>query len=301
MLSRNSLIAILSLGWFVTPAHAAPLPDQHKPKPGEVVEVEIADGVKMTFCWIPAGKAQLGSPMSEQEYVTTFSIGKRPPYLDDETESKRGEFTTRGFWLGKYTVTQEQWEAVMGNNPSHFSKHGDGKDDVKGMDTAEFPSEQISWRDCQEFLKKLNDKATIPAAMGKSKFALPHEDQWEYACRGGKGNKLPFYFGDELNGTQANCNGNNPYGTITKGTHLERTTKVGNFEKAAPHPWGLCDMVGNVWQWCENAYDNKTNLGRVVRGGSWGYDPKECRCAYRFFSSPGNRAKDIGFRVAVLP
>jgi formylglycine-generating enzyme required for sulfatase activity len=299
MFSRISIAAILCLGCFVVLLHAAPLPDQRKPEPGEVVEVEIADGVKMKFCWIPAGKAQLGSPKSEQDYVTK-TFGGKPEWLDDETESKRGEFTTKGFWLGKYAVTQEQWEAVMGNNSSYFSKQGEGEDNVQGMDTSRFPVERVSWIDCQNFMKKLNEKVRIPAALGKSKFALPHEDQWEYACRGGKGNKQPFYFGEELNGTQANCNGNAPYGTATKGAYLERTTEVGSYEKAVPHPWGLCDMHGNVYQWCETKYDNQNNY-RVLRGSSWFLHARDCRCAFRIGSAPDNRSHHFGFRVAIVP
>jgi formylglycine-generating enzyme required for sulfatase activity len=300
MFSRNSVAAILCLGWFTVPLHAVPRPAQ--PKPGEVVEVEIAKGVTMKFCWIPSGKAQLGSPKSEQDYVTkTFFDGKLPESsLDDETESKRGEFTTAGFWLGKYTVTQEQWEALMGSNPSNFSKQRGGKDKVQGLDTSNFPVDQVSWDDCQEFLKKLNEKVTIPDALDKCKFALPHEDQWEYACRGGKGNKQPFYFGEELNGTQANCNGNFPYGTATKGAYLERTTEAGSYEKVAPHPWGLCDMHGNVWQWCENNYDGQ-NTDRVLRGGSCNRIPRDCRCAYRISREPDIHVSGSGFRVVVLP
>jgi len=301
MFSRTSIAAILCLGWFVIQPHAVPLPKQHKPEPGEVVEVEIAKGVKMKFCWIPAGKARLGSPKSEQDYVTkAFFEGKRPDYLDAETESKRGEFTTTGFWLGKYAVTQEQWEAVMGNNPSCFSKQGDGKDKVQGMDTSIFPVEQVAWDDCQEFLKRLNEKISVPAAMmSKSKFALPHEDEWEYASRGGKSNKHPFYFGDDLNGKQANCNGNLPYGTETMGTFLGRTTEVGSYENVAPHPWGLCDTVGNVWQWCDNKCDDQNNR-RVLRGGSWFSHARYCRSAYHGIYAPDYRFSSIGFRVAVL-
>jgi formylglycine-generating enzyme required for sulfatase activity len=302
MFSRTSIAAILCLGWFFVPLYAAPLPFQPKPEPGEIVEVEIAKGVKMKFCWIPAGKAQLGSPKSEQDYLTkTFFEGKRPDYLDAETESKRGGFMTKGFWLGKYAVTQEQWEAVMGNNPSCFSKQGNGKDKVQGMDTSSFPVEQVSWDDCQEFLRRLNEEISVPAAMmSKCKFALPHEDEWEYACRGGKGNKHPFYFGDDLNGRQANCNGNLPYGTETMGTFLGRTTEVGSYENVAPHPWGLCDMIGNVWQWCDNKCDNQ-NIRRVLRGGSWFSHARYCRSAYHGIYAPDYRFSSIGFRVAVLP
>jgi formylglycine-generating enzyme required for sulfatase activity len=231
MFSRISITAILCLGWLAVHLRAAPLPDQHKPEPGEVVEVEISKRVKMKFYWIPAGEAQLGSPVAEREEVlkqlrSVKAVKENegePDWLSSEAEQNRGKFTTKGFWLGKYTVTQEQWEAVMGTNPSFFSKQGGGKDEVKGLDTSRFPAEQVSWDDCQDFLKKLNEKVTIPGALGKGRFALPHEDQWEYACRGGKGNKQPFYFGGELNGAQANCDGNTPFGTATKGAYLERT------------------------------------------------------------------------------
>jgi formylglycine-generating enzyme required for sulfatase activity len=301
MLSRTSIAAILCLGCFVVSLQAAPLPNQRDPESGEVVEVEIAKGVKMKFCWIPAGKAQLGSAKPEQDYLTkTVFNGKRPDWLDNETDSNRGRFTTKGFWLGKYAVTQEQWEAVMENNPSYFSTQGDGKDKVQGMDTSSFPVENVSWDDCQDFLKKLNEKVTIPAAMEKSKFALPHEDQWEYACRGGKGNQRPFYFGEELNGTHANCDGKIPYGTTTQGTYLKQTAEVGSYEQEAPHPWGLCDMHGNVWQWCDNEYDNQNNR-RVLRGGSWDFDAKYCRSAFRGSFAPVFRHNDFGLRVAVLP
>ena len=132
---RVALLTCLSL--LVTGSAAM---SQDKRKPGEVVEVKIAKDMQMKFCWIPAGKAQLGSPKSEQDYLIQhnylwrdakgiFGKANRDKFLrdsfKDETESKRGEFTTKGFWLGKYPVTQEQWEAVMGNNPSWFSKQGE--------------------------------------------------------------------------------------------------------------------------------------------------------------------------------
>jgi formylglycine-generating enzyme required for sulfatase activity len=141
---------------------------------------------------------------------------------------------------------------------------------------------------------------TKPPALGKSKFALPHEDEWEYACRGGKGNKQPFYFGDESNGTQANCKGVYPFGTATKGPSLGRTTEVGAYEKIVPHPWGLCDMLGNVWQWCENRFEDQNNR-RVLRGSSWFLGAGFCRCANRDSGTPNYRNNDSGFRVAVLP
>jgi len=250
------------------------------PPAGEVAEVEIARGVKMTFCWIPAGKAMLGSPGTEKER------------LSDEKEH---EYTSQGFWLAKFPVTQEQWRALMKGNPSYF-KPTQGDIEKAGItDTSRFPVENVSWTDCQDFLEKMNAAAKLPATMGQGKFVLPHENESEYACRGGKGNERPFYFGDQLNGDLANCDGNYPYGTDTKGEYKLRTTAVGSYEKVAPHPWGLCDMHGNVWQWCENKYNDYED-SRVLRGGSWRIVAGSCRSARRSGDAPGRRIHYYGFR-----
>jgi formylglycine-generating enzyme required for sulfatase activity len=259
-----------------------------KPKLGEEREFAIGElngkKIPMVFCWVPSGKAKLGSPATEKDRSS------------DEAEH---EFQTEGFWLAKYPVTQEQWEAVMKSNPSTFDGKKDNK--AKGLDTSRFPVEAISWEDCQTFIVKLNDRGGVAGVFGDSgKFALPHEDEWEYACRGGKGNKSPFYWGDELNGILANCNGKYPYGTATEGPYLERTTKVGSYEAKAPHPWGLCDMSGNIYQWCENKYDANGSV-RVIRGGSWFSGAWLCRSARRRGDSPDDRSNDLGFRVALVP
>ncbi len=272
------------------------------PRPGELVEVEIANGVKMKFCWVPPGEAQLGSPKAERQEVLKQVLKqlkqvKEPAWMALEDEEVRGQFKTKGFWLAKYPVTQQEWAAVMGNNPSHFSKQGVGKANVAGRDTSRFPVESVSWHDCQDFLEKLNRTAKPPAALEKGKFALPHEDEWEYACRGGKENKQAFYFGNVLNGRQANCNGNYPFGTTTKGPYVQRTTAVGSYETAAPHPWKLCDMHGNVLQWCANWYLGEQNA-RVIRGGSWDGSSGGCRSANRCFGVPGASGCRIGCRVS---
>jgi len=286
---RRSMSAFICLTICVlAPAMLLPVPQaltyplpKGEHKPGDVVEVEIARGVKMKFCWVPPGKAMLSSPrFGEKEH----------------------EYTCRGFWLGKYTVTQGDWEAVMGNNPSWFSKTGRGKKMVAGIDTSRFPVEQVSWHDCQKFLKKLNESAKLPQAMGKGQFDLPHEDQWEYACRGGRGNQ-PFYFGDKLNGTQANCIGKFPYGTEIEGPFLGRTTEVGSYEQIAPHPWNLCDMHGNVWQWCQNKFEDEDheNDRRILRGNCWYGEPSRCRSGYGLVDVPDHRSFGNGFRVVFLP
>ncbi len=249
-----------------------PIPDT-----GEEREFEIFNGVKMKFCWIPAGEAQLGSTEEERDCATrTLLEGHHPEWLENEAESIRGIHKSNGFWLGKYEVTQSQWESVMGNNPSNF----------KGES---LPVDTVSWEDCHDFIKQCSALELKPQ--------LPHEDQWEYACRGGKGNKQPFYWGNELNGSQANCNGNLPYGTDKKGNWLRRTTEVGSYEKIAPHPWNLCDMHGNVWEWCDNFYNNYPF--RVSRGGGWGSFSWNCRSSFRFGNDPTFRYLYLGFRLII--
>ncbi len=258
------------------------------PKPGEEREWKIAAGLRMTFCWIPPGTAQLGSPAAEREAVV--KQGMIAEMIQEEAEDKRGVYTSKGFWLGKYTVTQQEWTAVMdGHNPSYFCKGADGQGRVPEV-TSRFPVETLSWDDCQEFLEKLNQRAAdgaVERVFGRrGRFVLPHEDEWEYACRGGLGNKQPYYFGSVLDGRQANCNGNYPYGATTKGPYLERPAEVGSYARDYPHPWGLCDMHGNIWQWCENKYNFYSRALRVMRGGSWSSDARGCRAANRLGMSP---------------
>ena len=280
------------------------------PKAGDTREIEIAPGVNMTFCWVPKGECQLGSPKDEQDYVTkTFFEGKRPAHLDSETETARGKFQTDGFWMGKHTVTQAEWKGVMGNNPSYFDGTKDNK--AKGMDTRRLPVESVNWdRICgkgkyvgEGFLNTITHGG-IQKALGKAgKFRLPKESEWEYAARVGRGNEQPFYWGKELNGTQANCDGNSPYGGVPKGTALGRTCAVDATEdtmghKYATHPWGLMHMHGNVWQWCEDYYD-ATNVTHVLRGGQWFGFAHHCRAAYRGYGAPSLDSYGVGFRLVV--
>jgi formylglycine-generating enzyme required for sulfatase activity len=294
----------------LTPAAAATSASPRTPadgstaarKGGEEQDVDLG-GVAMTFCWIPAGEAQLGSPSTERQAVLKLAKEeKEPAWLASEAEEVRGKFRTNGFWLAKYPVTQEQWKALMTANPtpSHFKPE---QEDVKKAgitDTGRFPVESVSWNDCQDFLKALNAQAKAPLGMGRGHFALPHENEWEYACRGGKGNKQAFYFGDRLNGDLANCDGNFPYGTGTKGGFKDRTTRVGEYEKMAPHPWGLCDMHGNVRQWCDNPHEMKKN-SRILRSGSWTEVAWFCRSAFRIENAPDRRSNGYGFRACFRP
>jgi formylglycine-generating enzyme required for sulfatase activity len=277
-----------------------------EPRAGAEREFVIADGVKMKFCWIPTGKATLGSPRAERDTLLKSIVNiNEPKWLAAEAENVRGKYETMGFWIGKYPVTQEEWKAVIFENPSWFQPGGKGMDKLHAdniRDTSRFPVETVTWNDCQKFLEGVNDRGGVAKVFGKSgKFVLPHEDQWEYACRGGKGNDRVFYWGDELDGRQANCDGKHPFGTTTKGQYLRRTCSVDftNDGKYEMHPWGLCQMSGNVWQWCSNEYEQTKN-DKVIRGGSWDVNARYCRSSFRAGRAPDYTYTGIGFRVCLV-
>jgi len=247
-------------------------------QPGQVFIEDLGGGVNLEMGWIPAGSFEMGSPDSE--------AGRY------KQEGPVHTVSLDGFWMGKYEVTQEQYEAVMGTNPSKF----------KG---AKNPVENVSWGDAMAFCKKLSLKT------GKN-FTLPSEAQWEYACRAGT--RTPFYFGNTISTNQANYHGNYTYGNGSKGVYRVKTIEVGSF---APNAFGLYDMHGNVWEWCLDWYDEKfygkaatreqnpvnNNQGdyRVLRGGSWVSIPGICRSAYRGRCYPTSRSDGGGFRVVSFP
>ncbi|UOG91018.1 MAG: formylglycine-generating enzyme family protein [Candidatus Thiothrix sulfatifontis] len=243
---------------------------------GLYADLEIK-GIPQRFRWIEPGTFLMGSPESE--------AGR----YDDEVQHQ--VTLTQGFWLADTTVTQSLWQAVMGNNPSRFN------------DNPNNPVERVSWNDIQDFIKKLN--ALIPNLQAK----LPTEAQWEYACR--SGTTTPFSFGDNITPEQVNYNGNNPYAGGKKGLYREKTVPV----KSLPaNPWGLYEMHGNVWEWCQDVWQEKllaspvtdpegvaggdqAGVERVVRGGAWLYDGVFCRSAYRYRYEPDDRYNDLGFRL----
>jgi formylglycine-generating enzyme required for sulfatase activity len=209
----------------------------------------------------------------------------------------------RNFQLGVYPVTQGQWQAVMAHNPSWFSRHGRGKDLIKDVPDAElmdFPVEQVSWEDVQEFIRRLNEREE-----GAWRCRLPTEAEWEYACRGGA--RLPggtmspeecswdFYLdrpASALGSEQANFDGRFPHGGAAAGPYLQRTCRVGRY---APNGLGIQDLHGNVWEWCEDAEDGDSF--RVIRGGSWYHPGKHCRTAARRRCEPSGRYSFLGFRL----
>ena len=222
-----------------------------------------------------------------------------------EGSAKKTEIES-DFEIAIHTVTQGQWQEVMGNNPSWFSRDGQAKDkvkDIKDEDLKHFPVEMVSWNDAQEFIKKLNEKEK-----GKGfQYRLPSEAEWEYACRGGATSEeecsYHFYFAkptNDLSSTEANFNGSDPFGKADKGPFLGRANSTRWDRDAPPNKVGLYDMHGNVCQWCEDLV-NKGALPRVRRGGGWGDGAGDCRAAYRFWGAPDFRIYYLGFRLARVP
>ena len=249
--------------------------------------IDLGAGVKLELVLIPAGEFMMGGNESPEEVAKKSGFDCLKDWCKNEHPQHKVRIT-KPFCMGRYEVTQEQWQRVMGNNPSNF----------KG---ARNPVEQVSWDNCQEFVKKLN-------GLGKEKgtFALPTEAEWEYACRAGTG--TPFHTGETLSTDEANYNGNSTYGNGRKGEYCEKTTPAGSLK---PNAFGLYDMHGNVWEWCADRYGEKyyedspegdprgprTGESRVLRGGSWYYPPTNCRSAYRYYLMSGNRLNNHGFRV----
>jgi formylglycine-generating enzyme required for sulfatase activity len=220
----------------------------------------MGNGITLDMVAIPGGSFVMGSPDTE---------AGRSSY-----EGPQRTVNMPAFFMGKYEITQEQYQAVMGNNPSEF----------KG---AKLPVEKVSWNDAVEFCKRLSKKT------GKI-YRLPSQAEWEYACRAGT--KTPFYFGETITPDLVNYNGNNPYASAAKGLYRKQTTDVGSF---SPNAFGLYDMHGNVWEWC-SLRDNDRNDRPVRCGGSWNDAAVNCRSAYRLSNSAGDRFSDIGFRVAMV-
>ncbi|MBE9219546.1 bifunctional serine/threonine-protein kinase/formylglycine-generating enzyme family protein [Dolichospermum flos-aquae] len=236
---------------------------------------DLGNGVKLEMIAIPGGTFWMGSPANE---------AKR-----HDDEGPQHQVTVPSFFMGKYPLTQAQYQAIMGHNPSYF----------KGNNR---PVETVSWDDAVTFCRKLSQRT------GKN-YRLPSEAEWEYACRAGT--KTPFSFGDNITTDLVNYNGNYPYKSAPKGKYRQQTTDVGTFP---PNAFGLYDMHGNVWEWCEDdwhenyinapingsAWKNQSGSNiKLLRGGSWYYFARYCRSALRLKDSRGLSYRLYGFRLAV--
>ena len=227
-------------------------------KPGKAEVIELGKDVKLEMLLIPAGKFLMGSPATEKGRYTN--------------ETQHEVTLTKPFYMGKNEVTQEQWQALMGNNPSRN----------KG---AKLPVTNVSWNECQDFIKKLN-------ASAKGGYRLPYEAEWEFACRAGT--TTAYSYGDNLTKSDANIDG-------------DSIKAVGGYK---PNAFGLYDVHGNVWEWCEDWYDDYpagavtdpkglgTGTSRVLRGGSFFFNESLARSSSRGSFSPTIRNGSNGFRLA---
>jgi len=246
---------------------------------------DLGNGVVLDMVSIPGGKFLMGSPESEE--------GR------SDDESPQHNVTIQPFFMGKFPITQRQWRAVAGLDKVNIDLNPDPAK-FKGDN---LPVERVSWDDAVEFCARLSKKT------GKM-YRLPSEAEWEYACRAGT--TTPFYFGETITTELANYNGNYTYSAAPKGEYRKQTTEVGKFPA---NPFGLFDMCGNVWEWCQDEwhenYNNAPTDGsawqiendnqvRLLRGGSWSYFPRNCRSAARYRFVRVYRCNYVGFRVVFV-
>jgi formylglycine-generating enzyme required for sulfatase activity len=241
-----------------------------------------------TLVEIPRGRFTMGSASSER--------GRNDDEVLHDVE------ITEPFLLGRFEVTQQEWQAVMGTKPSHFKDCG-----------PKCPVENVTFVDVQQFLAKLNERAAPGAEAAVDpplRYRLPSEAEWEYACRAGTTG--PFSTGESITTAQANYNGKFPYVTLPGqevGQFRQKPSAVGSYPY---NPWGLGDMHGNVWEWTADWYGPYSESGqgnidphgattgdkRVIRGGSWYFDANSARCALRSTHAPQDRGFSLGFRIA---
>jgi formylglycine-generating enzyme required for sulfatase activity/tetratricopeptide (TPR) repeat protein len=239
-------------------------------------QIEDLGGVMLEMVYIPKGKFLMGSPENEENR--------------SNNESLQHEVTVIPFYIGKFPITQAQWNVLMGRNPSRFKN-------------AKRPVENVSWYDALEFCERLSKKTGHP-------YRLPSEAEWEYACRAGT--TTPFHFGETIMPDLANYDCRKKYASGIQGTFRKRTTNVGSFP---PNAFGLYDMHGNIWEWCADPWHSDyhgapsngsvweskgENSFRVLRGGSWCNDPRDCRSASRDRNELDSWFNNvIGLRVVV--
>ena len=265
-------LGIVCFGVFTATASAQEAQDTNSCWENETAGAECREETTgMEFVYVPGGCFQMGINNGEDRAKPMHQV------------------CLEGFWMGRYEVTQAQWETVMGNNPASF----------KG---ANRPIESITWKDTQEFLRKLNAHRNSRSLedSGSLEFRLPSEAQWEYAARAGSQTAYSFGDNESVLGEYAWYRANSG----------DETHPVG---QKKPNDFGLYDLHGNVWEWCADTwfgnYVVAPNDGsargslddgkaKVVRGGSWGDVPYNLRSANRFHNTPDDRSNYIGGRVA---
>ncbi len=290
---------------------------------------DLPDSLALTMLWIPPGRFWMGSPQSEPERLER----EGPQHLVQLQGFFMGQTPiTQAQWravAGWQPLPAERWGPELDPEPSYFQPSRNTK--ARSFSEARFslllgeassdlrPVENVSWEDAREFCNRLSQRT------GRS-YTLPSEAQWEYACRAST--NTPFSFGATLTSELANYDENSTYASGPKGDYRRQTTPVGMFPANA---WGLQNMHGNVWEWCLDHWhenyegapidgsawlkasgqnDNPSSQrgsdrvdvsDRLLRGGSWGSDPGDCRSAYRGGYHPGDSGSTVGFRVVCLP
>ena len=258
---------------------------------------DLGEGHRLEMVLVPGGSFTMGSSDDEE--------GR------EDSEGPQHSVTVPTFLMGRYPVTQAQWRRVaqfepverdLDPSPSQFRDQQDS--DLR-------PVEQVSWYEAKEFCVRLS--RFVEQRPGTQRvYRLPTEAEWEYACRAGT--TIPFSCGETISTDIANYDGNYSYGRGVKGEFRNETTPVDYFQLG--NPWGLCDMHGNVYEWCldhwHDNYENAPTNGRawitdgpdsdlVIRGGSWNNDPRYCRSAFRYHYFPAFQDDILGFRVVLAP
>ncbi|MEM6836668.1 MAG: formylglycine-generating enzyme family protein [Cyanobacteria bacterium P01_C01_bin.120] len=235
----------------------------------------LDEDISLIMVAIPGGSFTMGAP----NYEIKSSDAERPP--------QRREISP--FFMAKTPITQSQYERITGSQPSHFRR-----------DRSNHPVENITWREAANFCQVLSQ-------LTQRQYRLPTEAEWEYACRAGT--MTPFNFGPTLNAQLANYNAQQPYLETERATAEsipEQTTAVDEYLYA--NHFGLSDMHGNVWEWCQDEWrenyrssptssTNQARTRRVIRGGSWAEPPQNCRSASRVWKWSDGRFNEVGFRV----
>jgi formylglycine-generating enzyme required for sulfatase activity len=283
----------------------------------DVVDVELWNlplpgGGQLELVQIPAGTLCIGSPADEagRDMYPMF----RPECVGIDVEKHR-EVSVPAFAMSRYPITQAQWLAVA---EGVMQQSMALKSDPANYKGPLLPVENVSWAAATEWCDRLNSFWREQLGKEAPKVDLPTEAQWEYACRANT--TTPFHFGDTLDAKWANYDGNCIYGSGRMGAYLEKTTEAGSY--GLVNRWGLADMHGNVMEWCKDYWYPSPDMSpkdgssllqpcssleygmeqqRILRGGSWSDDPKQCRSAFRFSTSSAAEFSMVGFRVACFP
>jgi sulfatase modifying factor 1 len=309
-------LAITAAGWSLYSAsrpigptlpEARPSPKETLPATMEIKPADLArageerrdNGLGLKLCWCPPGTFRMGSPRDQ----SSRDINEGPAIVT----------LTRGFWMGKYEVTQSQWQDIMGltlreqraRDPLQPRPMGDSSTRDHVGEGPDHPIYFVAYVDAQDFCRKLTDRERQAKRLAAGwEYRLPTEAQWEFACRAGTTTK--YSTGDDLSGTQANFDSTRLPKEL-QGPYLRETTPGDRYPANA---WGIHDMHGNVWEWCADNFVETLPGGtdplvsveapfRVFRGGCWHNVPWQCRSAMRASMPPTNRGSGVGFRVAL--